>query len=65
VAPGQQAAKIPTGFLPVIHSRQVSSTAVIALGPSVMIAGIDDPASGNRLEILVSAERFAASADPR
>ena len=59
VAPEQPVEQPPIGFLPIMNSRQVSTTAVIPIGPEVQVARLDDPSSGNRLEIFVSAERFA------
>jgi hypothetical protein len=50
---------IPIGFLPVVNSRQVHTAVVVPLGPEVEIAQLDDPSSGNRLEIFVAVERFA------
>ena len=55
----QAATPTPIGFLPVTHSRQVHTTVVVPLGTEAQIAQLDDPSSGNRLEIFVSAERFA------
>jgi hypothetical protein len=57
----QPARQRPIGFPPILHSRQVQTTAVIPLGSEVRIALFDDPSSGNRLQIVVSAERFAGS----
>ena len=57
VVPGQPVQQTLTGFLPLINSRQVSTATVIPVGSEVQVALMDDPASGNRLEILVSAER--------
>jgi hypothetical protein len=62
VAPEQPVEQTPIGFLPVIHSRQVSTTALIPIGREVQVAQLDDPASGKQLEIFVSAERLAESA---
>lgn len=59
VEPEQTAKQTPIGFLPVMHSRQVRTTVIVPLGPEAQIAQLDDPSSGNRLEIFVSAERFA------
>ena len=61
VAPEQPLEQLPIGFLPIINSRKVSTAAVIPIGPEVQVALLDDPSSGNRLEIFVSAERFAGS----
>ncbi len=57
VAPDQEGKPVAAGFLPVVHSRQMSSTAVVPVGVEVLFASFDDAASGNRLEILVLAER--------
>jgi hypothetical protein len=59
VAPEQPVKQIPIGFLPIINSRQVFTTVLIPIGPEVQIVRLNDPSSGNRLEIFVSAERFA------
>jgi hypothetical protein len=59
VAPEQPLKQPPIGFLPVLNMRQVSMTAVVPIGPEVLLASLDDPSSGNRLEVFVSAERFA------
>ena len=59
VAPDQEGKPVAHGFLPVVHSRQMSSTAVVPVGAEVLFASFDDPASGNRLEIFVLAERLA------
>ena len=58
VASEQPAKHVPVGFLPVMNSRQVQTTAVVPLGPEVQIARLDDPTSGSRLEVFVTAERF-------
>jgi hypothetical protein len=64
VVPGQPAQQTLAGFLPLINSRQVSTVAVIPVGTEVQVALLDDPASGNRLEILVSAERLSNASKP-
>lgn len=60
VAPKQPAQPRPVGFPPILESRQVSTKAVIPLGTEVSMAELDDPASGNRLRIFMSAERVNA-----
>ena len=57
VEPGQPERVSPPGFLPVMNSRQVETRAVVPLGREVQFAQLDDPTSGNRLEIFVTAER--------
>ncbi len=59
VAAEQPREQPPIGFLPVLNMRQVSTTAVVPIGLEVQVANLDDPSTGNRLEIFVSAERFA------
>jgi len=49
----------PYGFLPTINSRQASVAALVPIGQEVRVARMDDPSSGNLLEIFLSAERFA------
>ncbi len=61
VAPDQEGKPIAVGFLPIVHSRQMSSTAVVPLGVEVLFASFDDPASGNRLEFYVEAKRLTAT----
>lgn len=58
VEPGQEEARVPLGFLPAINSRQIEARAVVPLGREVHFAQLDDPTSGNRLEIFVKAERL-------
>jgi hypothetical protein len=53
-----QPSKPAAGFLPVVNSRQVSTTALLAIGTEVQIVRLDDPSSKNRLEIFVSVERL-------
>lgn len=60
VAPDQGCKPVATGFLPVIHSRQMSSTAVLPIGTEVLFASFEDPASGNLLEIYLVAQRLVA-----
>ena len=59
VAADQPTAQVPIGFPPVMRSRQVKTTALAPIGQEVRIARLDDPASGNPLEIFILAERFA------
>jgi hypothetical protein len=59
-APKQPATATPSGFLPVVHSRQATVRAHIPLAQEVRLAAMDDPSSGNRLEIFVVAERALA-----
>ena len=61
VAPDQPASAVPFGFPPVVRSRQVKATVLAPIGREVSIARLDDPASGNTLEIFILAERFAGS----
>ncbi len=58
VAPDQPAMAPPVGFPPHINNRQVSTTTLVGIGPEVRIASLDDPSSGNRLEVYVRVERF-------
>ena len=54
----------PVGFLPIVNSRQVSTTALVPLGTEVQLARLDDPASGNRLEIYVTVQKLGAATAP-
>lgn len=56
VEPGQSEEPQPVGMLPLTHSRQVHTTAVVPLGREIRLAMLDDPASGNRLEIFIELE---------
>ena len=58
VEPGQTGRPIPLGFLPVVTSRQVSTTAAVVFGTEVQLASLDDPGSRNRVEVFVKAERI-------
>jgi hypothetical protein len=58
VAPDQLGKPVAVGFLPVVHSRQVSTTLLVPLGTEVRFASFDDSSSGNRLEVFVLAERL-------
>ncbi|MFN0101724.1 MAG: hypothetical protein ACKV2U_06490 [Bryobacteraceae bacterium] len=63
VAPEQPRRQVSIGFPPVINSRQINATALVPIGREVQITRLDDPSSGNRLEIFVKAERFAGPID--
>jgi hypothetical protein len=51
----------PVGFPPLIQSRQARTSALVPFGAEVVMAELDDPTTGNRLQFFVSAERFSAS----
>ncbi|MGH9627802.1 MAG: hypothetical protein ACRD7E_05620 [Bryobacteraceae bacterium] len=51
----------PVGFPPIIQSRQAHTTAVVPLGAEVVMAELDDPTTGNRLQFFIFAERFTVS----
>lgn len=56
VAPHQPRLR-PVGFPPVLQSRQAHTNAVAPLASEVLMAELDDPTTGNRLQFFVSAER--------
>jgi hypothetical protein len=60
LAPDQPASLQP---FPVIRSRRVKTNALAPIGREFRMARIDDPTSGNPLEIFVTAERFAGPID--
>lgn len=59
VEPAQAAKPLPAGFLPVVNSRQISTTATLAPGQETQIATLDDPSSGNNLAVYVTADRVS------
>ena len=58
VARDQPAGPVPAPVLPVMHSRQVTVSALVPLVQEVQVATLDDPATHSRIEIFVSADRF-------
>jgi hypothetical protein len=58
VAAAQPTKQPPVGLLPVVNSRQVSTTARIPFGVQVQIATLDDPSNATRTEIFVTVERL-------
>jgi hypothetical protein len=57
----KQKSVLPTGFPPLIQSRQARTAATIPFGAEVLMADLDDPTTGNRLQFFVSAESFGVA----
>lgn len=60
VEPGQSGRTIPTGFLPVMNSRQFFTNATVATGSDVQLASFEDPVNESRIDIYVKVEKMAA-----